>query len=69
MEFPFACERLLGIKSNLSHLLIVVNLAARQIAASCASSLLPPVFEAKLLFVQRYTNNNNEPSLCPPLSG
>lgn len=49
MEFPFACERLCDIKSNLSHLLIVVHLAARQIAASCASSLLPPILEAKLL--------------------
>lgn len=49
MEFPFACVRLCDIKSNLSHLLIVVHVAARQIAASCASSLLPLIFEAKLL--------------------
>lgn len=63
MEFPFAYERLFGIKSNLSHLLIVVDLAARQIAASCASSLLPSIFKAKLLFVQHYTNNDNEPGL------
>lgn len=44
----FSCERLWGIKSNQSHLLIVVHLAARQIAANRASSLLPPIFDAKL---------------------
>lgn len=61
MEFPFAYERLFGIKSNLSHFLIVVDLAARQIAASCASSLLPSIFEAKLLFMQHYTKSTPLP--------